>query len=80
MKKEKLLEMAREAGFMTGEMNLHDGSSTYTVIQPIAKNCAVELKKFVDVVLELAAQECENSEAYRGSIFAARIRNLKGTD
>lgn len=27
--------------------------------------------------LELAAVECERSEMYRGSIFAARIRKLK---
>lgn len=31
----------------------------------------------VHAALERAAVECERSEMYRGSIFAARIRNLK---
>lgn len=36
-----------------------------------------DLEAFVCEVLERAAVECEQSEAYRGSVFAQRIRALK---
>lgn len=36
-----------------------------------------DLDAFVCEVLERAALECEQSEAYRGSVFAQRIRALK---
>jgi hypothetical protein len=36
-----------------------------------------DLDAFVCEVLERAAVECEQSEAYRGSVFAQRIRALK---
>lgn len=35
------------------------------------------LRALVQAALERAAVECERSEMYRGSIFAARIRKLK---
>lgn len=36
-----------------------------------------DLDLFVCDILERAAIECEQSEAYRGSVFAQRIRALK---
>lgn len=36
-----------------------------------------DLDLFVCDILERAAVECEQSEAYRGSMFAQRIRALK---
>lgn len=37
----------------------------------------MSLENLMGMILERAAVECEQSEAYRGSVFAQRIRALK---
>lgn len=64
IKKEELLEMAREAG----AQDFAGGTCVISISQ---------LSEFANAILERAAVECERSEMYRGSIFAARIRKLK---
>lgn len=58
-----VVQIARKHTFLTGGELI---SLTYS-----------ELELFVCDILERAAIECEQSEAYRGSVFAQRIRALK---
>ena len=62
-------QMARDSGFLSG-------SHGVTTKRP-SGNCTAEIENLVAMVLERAAIECEQSEAYRGSVFAQRIRALK---
>lgn len=64
MSKEELLEMARAAG----AQDFAGGTCVVSISQ---------LSKIANTILERAAVECERSEMYRGSIFAARIRKFK---
>lgn len=63
------LHMAREAGFLVV-------GKKATTWRP-SVDCSAELNMFAARILERAAAECEQSEAYRGSVFAQRIRALK---
>jgi hypothetical protein len=63
------LKIAREAGFLVvGNRATTWGRS---------EDCAAELNMLAARILERAAIECEQSEAFRGSVFAQRIRALK---
>lgn len=66
MKREVVIRMAREAGFERTKMVWHKMYADED-----------QVIDFANAILELAAVECERSEMYRGSIFAARIRKLK---
>ena len=61
------LQMAHDAGFEEFETE----DSHWLDCTPW------QLLQLVSEVLERAAIECEQSEAYRGSVFAQRIRALK---
>lgn len=67
MKQEQVIELAKLAGATQWCPGWHLSTD--------------EVAKLVQLVeqatLERAAQACEQSEAYRGSVFAARIRALK---
>lgn len=69
MTKNELMEMARKVGVI----NMVKLNSA-TVYKEIPGEC---LSEFANAILERAAVECEQSEAYRGSVFAQRIRALK---
>lgn len=76
MKQEQVIELAIKACIL--HMCI-DGEIIYPFHEdyvPIG-----ELDKFAKLIeqatIERAAQACEQSEAYRGSVFAARIRALK---
>lgn len=62
------LQMAREAELLFNE---HLGTEAAKTIHK------QRIETLVSMVLERAAIECEQSEAYRGSMFAQRIRALK---
>lgn len=50
MKKDELLEIAREAGFLTGEMTGGDGYK-FPLIQPVqGNNCVVEVDQLIEIV------------------------------
>ena len=55
-------------------MAKHAGADVYG---PNVEMTVMSLENLVGIVLERAAIECEQSEAYRGSVFAQRIRALK---
>lgn len=56
------------------QMARHCGADVYG---PNVDMTVMTLENLVSMVLERAATECEQSEAYRGSMFAQRIRALK---
>lgn len=62
------LQMARDMGIEPSDTAVKALSTT------IPSNW---LTKYASDILERAAVECEQSEAYRGSVFAQRIRALK---
>lgn len=63
------LQMAHDAGF-----------EEFKTIDAHWLDCTPwQLLHLVSEVLERAAIECEQSEAFRGSVFAQRIRALKPT-
>lgn len=72
MKQDKVIELALKANCYELPSDLDDGDWISSPEQ---------LARFASLVeqatLERAAQECEQSEAYRGSVFAQRIRALK---
>ena len=65
------LQMAREAGFEFNKYGLLQGDEEGEI------DADAMFVRFAAIVLERAAIECEQSEAYRGSVFAQRIRALK---
>lgn len=66
MKREVVIRLAREAGFERAKIAWHQLYADED-----------QVIDFANAILERAAVECERSEMYRGSIFAARIRKLK---
>lgn len=71
MKQEQVIEFARKAG-------ISQGCDHYGPDWTAVDNDLVKFAKLVEqATLERAAVACEQSEAYRGSVFAARIRALK---
>lgn len=64
--RDELLKIARESGFERTKMVWHQMYADED-----------QVIDFANAILERAAVECERSEMYRGSIFAARIRKLK---
>lgn len=76
MKQEQVIELAKKAGFM-----FHDAGyapTLHTLPREYSQKCFERLVSAVEqATLERAAQACEQSEAYRGSVFAARIRAMK---
>lgn len=77
MNQEQVIELARKAGFY-----FHDAGFGpdvfHTTPNEFSQKCFERFAKLVEqATLERAAVECETSEAYRGSVFAARIRKLK---
>lgn len=67
---EKAIELGYEFGIDSG-----DGCFEFGM-----KDLHALIARVEQATLERAAVECETSEMYRGSIFATRIRNLKGTN
>lgn len=63
MDKEELLKMARDAGLERSGWNARESA----------------VLEFANSILERAAVECQESELYRGSVFASRIRALKSS-
>lgn len=75
MKQEQVIELAKQAGFFYYDMRSEGHGETLEAdsIEP-----ALMFAKLVEqATLERAALECAQSEAYRGSVFAARIRAMK---
>lgn len=72
MYKEELLKMAREAGLIEGDFH----PAEYFCVKFIDE----KLEIFANAILERAAVECQESEMYRGSVFASRIRALKSSN
>lgn len=82
MNQEQVIELAEQAGFDIVEINTN-GKDTLEIL------CVPEelvwmtgmMSRFAarveQATLERAAVACEQSESYRGSVFAARIRALK---
>lgn len=71
MKQEQVIEWARKAG-------ISQGCDHYGPDWTAVDNDLVKFAKLVEqATLERAAVACEQSEAYRGSVFAARIRAMK---
>lgn len=60
MTKEDVIRMAREAGFMTGEIDFADGKGRYLFIEPIGKSCNVELERFADLIAAAEREACAN--------------------
>lgn len=69
-----VLQIARESGFPFNKYGLLQGDEDGEI------DADEMFARFTAVVLERAAVECEQSEAYRGSVFAQRIRALKPVD
>lgn len=65
------VQMARDAGFPFNKYGLLQGDEDGEI------EAEEMFARLTAVVLERAAVECEQSEAYRGSMFAQRIRALK---
>jgi hypothetical protein len=77
MKQEQVIELARKAGFY-----FHDAGFGPDVLHTTPNEFSLKcFERLINAVeqstLERAAQACEQSEAYRGSVFATRIRALK---
>lgn len=58
MSDRELLELARKAGFRTGEMHMQDGLGTYPYVTSIGDGCVVELRRFAALVAANEREEC----------------------
>jgi hypothetical protein len=66
------LQMAREAEF---EVYPDRNQQMHVWVEGV--RITPDIHALISMVLERAATECEQSEAYRGSMFAQRIRAMK---
>lgn len=66
------IQMAREAGF---EAYPDRKQKMHVWVEGV--RITPDIHALIGMVLERAATECEQSEAYRGSMFAKRIRAMK---
>lgn len=66
------LQMAHDAGF---EVFRDKQGNNHVWVEGV--RITPDVHALICLALERAAVECEQSEAYRGSVFAQRIRELK---
>lgn len=66
------LQMAHDAGF---EIYKDRKGDNHAFVEGV--KVTPDVNALICLALERAAIECEQSEAYRGSVFAQRIRALK---
>ena len=56
-KREKIIGLARECGFLTGSVTLQNGLGTQDFIRPIGSCCLVEIEAFYHAVRNEALEE-----------------------
>ncbi len=73
MDRADLLRWARDAGFMTGQMHLGDGSAGFDLVMPcVGSNCLVELQRFASRVAEEERDACARAcEPFSAECVAA---------
>ena len=85
MSNEQIIEMAREAGFRTGQINTSTGDQLPFIAPVSATDCMVEVKNLIklaaDHALEEAAKkfDAQPHMEHFGREIADDIRALKGT-
>ncbi|QIL72271.1 hypothetical protein G7048_19080 [Diaphorobacter sp. HDW4B] len=70
MTSEQISDLARKAGFRTGVMFGADGQPVYAVIQPVGENCAVELAKLANLVMDECIKTCFSVQSMLISVGA----------